>query len=170
MNNSIQIPNLRQLDTEQYLKESNYFVKQYGKFLEEEAKIIKQEDEIYNQSSAEEQEQWIKGKGAHFEELYKQLSEKFGCYSSLYSSDFYCLLTLENIDALIGKNTANYKYFKRDIKKFIGKKVETPIKSYGYYGICVGIAVMVDDIYFLIKQIDTKQIKMVSAVIGLSCT
>jgi len=147
--------NFRELCTDDYLKEQTSFFNKYNEYLKKLAAINKAENLMFDNGTITDDIE--KENECRRDELKKE----YEGYNDYYCTDFFCWMTYENIDKLIEGN--NNKYFREDLK-LVGEKVQTDTDI---YGILIGIAVMVDDVYFVIDDECTDRYQWVSAVGGI---
>ena len=160
------IKNMRELNAEEFLKESKQFFEKHRQYKAELKKIIDATNDAYDNMTAQQQSNWMRSEERlHFLDMRQELDRRYGMYSNPYNTDFYCIVTKDNIDAVITPQSPNYERFKIDLNDIVGHRVEPPAKDRKQCR-CVGIAAMVDDVYFLVKD-KNEDIIMVSASIGV---
>lgn len=150
---------MRKLTTEEYLKECESFWERYTEYLDNLKEINREEKGIPAK-------EYTKGNEKYYNKQRNKLKKEYEGYNDIYHTDFYCYMNLSNIDKLIGFGD-NYKSFRKDLA-MVGKKVQSNVTPDKTYGILKGIAVRIDDVYFVVEDESTKEESWISAVCGVS--
>jgi len=147
---------MRELNTEDFLKESDAYFAKFNEYLDKICEINIAENVFFNNGTIT--DEMIEEN----EKKREAVRKEYEGYDDYYHTDFFCWMTYENVNKLSSGN--NIKYFKRDMK-MIGKKVET--NTGDIYGILKGIAVMVDDAYFVVDDEVSGKQRWLSAIIAV---
>ena len=155
---------MKKVNSDEYKKVCDIYMRKYCRYLDELAKINKAENK--------ECEKLIEGEGDHhakwdkFEERYPEkvaarqkeretLKEKYGKYSSYYNCPVYFLATsVAKIEEIIKPGEANHDSCVNNLKKWKGKKVQSDYDK-SVYGYCIGLGFTIDEIYYVIKDEQT---------------
>lgn len=133
----------RKLSLEEYKKEEKIFFEKYGEYYKKLCTINRAENELIDANSLTNEQE------AEFETQREALKEEYKGYTDHYHTDFYTTMDLSNIDNFIDPKENNNKLFRKDLRKYLGKHVKTDWGT--THGICQGIAVTLDDFYWIIK-------------------
>lgn len=149
---------MRKLNTEDFLREEKEWYKIHGEYIKKLVAINREENELYDNGTLTDE------MSKEYEEKRKQLIQEYPNHHDRYkSANFYCLLNRNNIDQLIA-DECNGPIFKKELN-LVGKLVETVWGN--TYGKLVGIAVTIEDAYYVIEDHKTKKLCWESAVGGI---
>lgn len=95
-------------------------------------------------------------KAKEFNKERDELKTEYKGFVSEYTDcDFYCVITLENIDELIDSDKEIKKTFVKELTEYKGKLMTDGYESVGIFE---GIADCVDDYYYLLRDIKDKSL------------
>ncbi|WQJ53687.1 MAG: hypothetical protein [Wendovervirus sonii] len=148
---------MRELSLKEYRNEEKAFFKIYNEYIKKLCAINAEENALYDSSA------WTDEIRDKYEKMREDLKKEYPNHNDHYNTDFFCWMTYKNVHILSSKE--NVKYFKKDLR-MVGKKVQSNAGD-SIYGKLKGIAVMVDDVYFVIDNEVTGKEQWISAVIGV---
>ena len=164
-----------EVDIKTYKEKADEWIKKYSEYSKELLDINKAENEeieaVDSNRFTDAYDAYVEkhpDRVRHFKELRKVLKERYGSYSSYYNCPYYCVVhNKAELDELVPESKrgekSNYKYNVKYFNDFTGKKLQDECHK-DVHGDFIGIAVFVDQEYFLIKDDKTGREKFLLCV------